>query len=205
MLLFHVRQRQSSQEHEYYKEMPYVCDAYYVWRDRVTKAEIRILRALSFEVQPVVLPTSLLGSYLKALELHECQSIAQASMNYVNDAAGSWAYAKYSLPSIICASIQLAVDSSSITSIVLPDQWYRVFDVDDIQSVMNEILSVYSDQTRLDSSLDRGGDTCIHYSLVGRDTRKPHHHQHLSTPPNVLVGINSNNKLGFDFLFAGVA
>ena len=94
---------QASDDREYYKEMPYICDAYYVWRDRITKAEIRVLRALSFQVQPVVLPTSLLGSYLKALELHECQSIAQASMNYVNDAAGGWAYAKYSLPSIICA------------------------------------------------------------------------------------------------------
>ena len=52
----------NTQDHEcHYKEMPYVCDAYYLWRDRVTKAEIRILRALSFEVQPLMLPTSLLG------------------------------------------------------------------------------------------------------------------------------------------------
>ena len=144
MLLFHARHRQDSQSQEYYKEMPYVCDAYYVWRDRITKAEIRILRALSFEVQPVVLPTSLLGSYLKALDLHECQSIAQTSMNYVNDAAGGWVYANYSLPSIICASMQLAVENSSSPNIVLPNQWYQVFDVDDIKSVMTDILSVYS-------------------------------------------------------------
>jgi hypothetical protein len=48
------------------KPMPYVCDIYYIWRDRLITAESIVLRDLGFRVQPE-LPVGLLISYLKIL------------------------------------------------------------------------------------------------------------------------------------------
>ena len=180
LLLFHVRQGQDGDGEEHEEGMEYVSDAYYEWRDRVTRAEMGVLRALSFDVQPVILPTSLLASYLSALELQECECIAQACMNYVNDAGGGWTYAKYSLPLIICACIQMAVDACSEPRIVLPDEWYGVFDVDEgIEGVMREMECIHSvtldctlplteEETRVFVGEGAGGNTAtipVHHPL----------------------------------------
>lgn len=149
MLHFYARHRSSS---ACYKEMAYVCDEYYIWRDRATKAEMHILRSLGFRVQPVVLPTSLLASYLQALELADIKEVAQQAMSYLNDAGHGIAFGIHSMPTIVCAAICLALKDAE-NPIGLPPDWHAVFDVEEekLEGCMKDIDAVYT--VRLDLTL----------------------------------------------------
>lgn len=149
MLHFYARHRSPS---AHYKEMPYVCDEYYIWRDRATKAEMHILRSLGFRVQPVVLPTSLLANYLQALELADIKEVAQQAMSYLNDAGHGIAFGIHSMPTIVCAAICLALNGAE-KSIDLPPDWHAVFDVEEekLGDCMKDIDAVYA--VRLDLTL----------------------------------------------------
>lgn len=115
----------SFQNEDDYTELPYVSADYYRWRDKATKAELIILDAVGFECQPLVLPSSLLASYLNALELHREHGIVQQAMNFLNDAGLSPVYYLYSMATIVCAAIWLACEGVER----LPLKWHEVFDV----------------------------------------------------------------------------
>ena len=74
-------------------------------------------------------------------------------------------------PSSVLA-IQLAVENSPSPSIVLPHQWHQVFDVDDIKSVMTDILSVYSVQLDCTFPLTKEETRVFTSALSSRDTRE---------------------------------
>ena len=142
-LLFHKLRRVD------FSPMPYVCDAYFSWRERVTKAEIMVLRALEFKSH-YLLPHGLLVNYLRALELLKDKKLAQKALNYANDAFRNPALALQPPERIACASIYAACDDSRID---LPRDWHLVFDVssEDLRQAVKLLDRVY--KWRLDPAL----------------------------------------------------
>lgn len=120
-----------------WSRLGYVSEEYYGWRDRLTAAEMALLRELGFHVQPS-LPNIFLLSYLKTFDgLFSIKvnkdgdgpSMAQLALNILNDSFRSTACIRYQPNVLACAAIQLAAEQGSLE---LPHRWYVAFDVPDM-------------------------------------------------------------------------
>ncbi len=110
----------------------YVCDEYYERRDRVTRVEMRVLRALGFHVQPRA-PIALLANYLRALGLCGARHrrLCQEALSRANDAMRSVAPVCFQPHVIAASAIAAAVRARTAEGahIALPPDWHVLFDV----------------------------------------------------------------------------
>lgn len=93
--------------------LPYICDEYYKWRDRLTSAEMVLLSVLGFHVQPdgkdAVL---LLISYLQTFEVGKGCELGQMALNILNDSFRTVCCLIYRPNVMACAAIQIAAEST---------------------------------------------------------------------------------------------
>ncbi len=111
--------------------LPYICDEYYDWRDRLTRTEMILLRDLGFHIQPSSPAVLLLISYLQTFEgLFKKKEAGQLALNVLNDSFRTVACLRYSSNVLACAAIQIAADTTGLVQLI-PFEWYRVFSVPD--------------------------------------------------------------------------
>lgn len=115
--------------------LPYICDEYYNWRDRLTTTEMFLLRDLGFRVQPEAkLAVLMLISYLQAFEglARADPDLGQCALNLLNDAFKTVAPLIFKPEELACGAIYLAARTRGLLD-VLPDDnvacWHRVFGV----------------------------------------------------------------------------
>lgn len=91
--------------------LPYICDEYYNWRDRLTTTEMFLLRDLGFRVQPEAkLAVLMLISYLQAFEglARADPDLGQCALNLLNDAFKTVAPLIFKPEELACGAIYLA-------------------------------------------------------------------------------------------------
>jgi len=123
------------------------------WINRLFTAEIMLLRAVSFHVQPQT-PTAAMLSYFKVLGWEQNRELVQAAMNYLNDAFGSGACIAFQPCVVACAVIDLAVSRINQPEVKLPEKnelvlpWFTLFDVNqsELDQCKQLILASYNIQ-----------------------------------------------------------
>ena len=167
--------------------LPYICDEYYAWRDRLTTAEMLLLRALGFHVQPdrrtAVL---LLISYLRALGLTE--RLGTRALALLNDAFRSVCPLLHPPPVLACAALELAVGDCGLAvgdCALLPAAWWSVLGAPDrpeLEACMERMRQVPAIQ--YDPDLPMVPTELAVYARVLREANagdksdKEHHHHH---------------------------
>lgn len=157
--------------------LPYICDEYYGWRDRLTTAEMLLLRALGFHVQPdrrtAVL---LLISYLRALGLTE--QLGSRALALLNDSFRTVCPLLYPPPVLACAALDLAAESLGCCEI-LPSGWWAVLGASDraeLEACMDRMESV--DSIKYDPDLPMIPSELAVYSRVLREVTAGDSRQH---------------------------
>lgn len=165
--------------------LPYICDEYYGWRDRLTTAEMLLLRALGFHVQPDCrTAVLLLISYLRALGLTE--RLGPRALALLNDSFRTVCPLLYPPPVLACAALDLAAESLGYSGI-LPSGWWTVlgaFDRVELEACVDRMESVAS--IKYDPDLPMIPSELAVYARVLREvaTGEDRHHKHHDRHPS---------------------
>lgn len=124
--LYHVARKRE------WRPMAYICDEYYNWRERLTTAEMLLLRTLGFHVQPAN-PAVLMVSYILVFDgLFDCEragiKCSQWALNVLNDAGGTVAGVRFQPPVLACAAMARALAVFGLEPCA-PARWHELFDV----------------------------------------------------------------------------
>ncbi|TFK29773.1 cyclin-like protein [Coprinopsis marcescibilis] len=138
----------AGQPFQYYP-MSYFGDTFYQMKEALVVSEMQMLKRLGFNVH-VTLPYNTLINYLRLLGLEREATLNTKAWGYLNDALQTPVYALYQIPTIVSASILLAVRHLQISLPSSPTNcWWEIFDAnwDDIWSVCGFIMRLYRERT----------------------------------------------------------
>ncbi|KAJ3334990.1 Cyclin-L1, partial [Kappamyces sp. JEL0680] len=127
--------------------------AYFVYREGILQAEIRILASLGFNVH-VEHPHGFLLHYLSSLDLAGDKALCQLALNYLHDRyghrrqiTGSYRTIVFCLfqPQTIAAAVVFLACKKSNIGLVEDPPWYTVFDanLEDLELISLLICELY--------------------------------------------------------------